>query len=67
MRPSSVVAEPFPLTDQCHHYEQVSEVPWDIQKWVSYLLQEKKKESNDATGTGTRDIVFSQDMMKASI
>lgn len=22
----------FPLTDECHHYSHVSEVPWDIQK-----------------------------------
>jgi hypothetical protein len=23
---------PFDLTDECHHYESVGEVPWDIQK-----------------------------------
>lgn len=22
----------FPLTDECHHYQQRKEVPWDIQK-----------------------------------
>jgi hypothetical protein len=23
-----------PLDEQCHHYEHVSEVPWDIKKCV---------------------------------
>lgn len=22
----------FPLTDECHHYTSINEVPWDIQK-----------------------------------
>ena len=22
----------FPLTDECHHYTSIKEVPWDIQK-----------------------------------
>jgi hypothetical protein len=22
----------FPLTDDCHHYTSIKEVPWDIQK-----------------------------------
>jgi len=30
--PASSV-EPFPLTNECHHYESVGEVPWDIQKY----------------------------------
>lgn len=25
-------SQAFPLTDECHHYTRVSEVPWDIQK-----------------------------------
>jgi len=24
--------KPLDLTEQCHHYQHVSEVPWDIQK-----------------------------------
>lgn len=26
--------EMLPLTDACHHYESLSDVPWDIQKYV---------------------------------
>jgi hypothetical protein len=26
------VTELLPLTDKCHRYEDLSEVPWDLQK-----------------------------------
>jgi hypothetical protein len=26
------IMKPLDLTKQCHHYQHVSEVPWDIQK-----------------------------------
>ncbi|KAK0392723.1 hypothetical protein NLU13_2218 [Sarocladium strictum] len=32
---SFVPAEKLELTDECHHYEHKSEVPWDIQKYFS--------------------------------
>lgn len=28
-------ADILPLTDDCHHYAHLSEVPWDIQKYVN--------------------------------
>ena len=24
----------LPLTDKCHHYDTLGEVPWDIQKYM---------------------------------
>jgi hypothetical protein len=38
MEQETIAAEQFPLTDKCHHYERISEVPWDIQKSVLILL-----------------------------
>ena len=34
MEQDASIEEPatFPLTDECHHYSRVGEVPWDIQK-----------------------------------
>ena len=26
-------APDLPLTEECHHYDDISEVPWDIQKY----------------------------------
>jgi hypothetical protein len=26
------IVKPLDLTEQCHHYQKASEVPWDIQK-----------------------------------
>jgi trimethylguanosine synthase len=31
--PASAEESHLPLTEHCHHYEHISEVPWDIQKY----------------------------------
>ncbi|KAK3329611.1 RNA cap guanine-N2 methyltransferase-domain-containing protein [Apodospora peruviana] len=31
--PLRVLNENLPLTDECHHYDDIGEVPWDIQKY----------------------------------
>ncbi|CAG8956800.1 hypothetical protein HYFRA_00011189 [Hymenoscyphus fraxineus] len=30
---ANLAANPFPLTDECHHYTRRQDVPWDIQKY----------------------------------
>ncbi|KAK1834738.1 hypothetical protein QBC39DRAFT_276322 [Podospora conica] len=33
MPPPTILHSPLPLTSDCHHYTDISEVPWDIQKY----------------------------------
>jgi len=32
-----VLQDKFPLTEECKHYDDISEVPSDIQKFVVYI------------------------------
>jgi len=31
----TLLREKLPLTNKCHHYDDISEVPWDIQKCIA--------------------------------
>lgn len=37
-KPKMDAAERLPLTEECHHWQQLGEVPWDLQKYVSSLF-----------------------------
>lgn len=36
--PPKILHSPLPLTEDCHHYTDISQVPWDIQKYAPPLL-----------------------------
>ncbi len=40
-------SDQFPLTDECHHYESVGEVPWDIQKYQFSLSDRNLTNNHD--------------------
>ena len=69
----------YPLTEACHHYTKLKEVPWDIQKYekcfhsnpalailrcTNQLIQ--STHINDSLDTGSNDTACSRSTMKAS-
>lgn len=34
--PPRILHSPLPLTKDCHHYTDISQVPWDIQKYAPF-------------------------------
>ena len=53
---SGLASNPFPLTDECHHYTQRNQVPWDIQKYVQ--CPTKLFIAYVYAGIGLRDIAY---------
>lgn len=55
----------LPLTKDCHHYEELAEVPWDIQKSVKASTAWFK--ANGIKGTGSNATASFPSMTKGSI
>lgn len=51
--PPKILHSPLPLTEDCHHYTDISQVPWDIQKSAPPPTPNPQPTPNPPTNTPT--------------